>query len=75
MKYTGRPHDGEGRGPSDEDGLRASNIFEGGPSPEQQEMLSELNAIGRWLFQPSDVPAVESLLAGIGDGDSSGAPF
>ena len=39
MKYTGRPHDGGGRGPSDEDGLRASNIFEGGPSLEQQEML------------------------------------
>ena len=36
MKYTGRPHDGGGRGPSDEDGLRASNIFEGGPSPEQR---------------------------------------
>eukprot|EP01048_Picozoa_sp_COSAG05_P011844 COSAG05_NODE_1145_length_5733_cov_3.986865_2_plen_149_part_00 len=36
-------------------------------------MLSELNAIGRVRFQPSDVPAVVSLLAGIGDGDSSGA--
>ena len=30
MQYTGRPHGGEGRGPSDEDGLRASNIFERG---------------------------------------------
>ena len=28
MKYAGRPHGGEGRGPSDEDGLSARNIFE-----------------------------------------------
>ena len=30
MKYTGRPRGGEGRGPSNDDGLSASNIFEGG---------------------------------------------
>ena len=62
MKYAGHPHGGEGRGPSNEDGLRASDIFEGGHPREQEEMLSELNAIGRVRFQPSDVPAVVSLL-------------
>eukprot|EP01048_Picozoa_sp_COSAG05_P003351 COSAG05_NODE_153_length_15894_cov_27.910415_12_plen_254_part_00 len=34
MKYAGHPHGGEGRGPSSEDGLRASDIFEGGPPRE-----------------------------------------
>ena len=42
MKYTGRPHDGEGRGPSDEDGLRASNIF--GARNDQQEAEAALLA-------------------------------
>ena len=30
MQYTGRPHGGEGRGPSDEDGLWAGSTLEWG---------------------------------------------
>ena len=43
MKYTGRPHGGEGRGPSDDDGLLASDILGGGlESLSPPALVSEL---------------------------------
>ena len=68
MEYSGPPRAGGDRSSRFQDGLLANDH-----SREQEELLSELNAIGRASFQLSDVPTMVSLLAGIGDGDSSGA--
>ena len=73
MQYTGRPHGGEGRGPSDEDGLWASNIFESGSQlASNVELIGELLQVrhGSACIEASDVLAVASLLAGIGDESS-----
>ena len=51
MQYTGRPHGGEGRGPSDEDGLWASNIFESGSQlASNVELIGELLQVGSILL-------------------------
>ena len=70
MQYTGRPHGGEGRGPSDEDGLWASENFEGGSQlASHVELIEELLQVrqGSACIEASDVLAVASLLTGIAD--------
>ena len=74
MKYIGHPHGGEGRGPSDDDGLLASDILGGGlESLSPPALVSELNKGERhsWSFQVSDVSAVKSFLAGINPSEES----
>ena len=68
MKYIGRPHGGEGRGPSDDDGLLASDILGGGlESLSPPALVSELSKGEQYSrpIQVSDVSAVFSLLGGI----------
>ena len=70
MQYTGRPHGGEGRGPSDEDGLWARDTFDGGSQlASHVELLAELLQVRQGLacIEASDVLAVASLLPGLAD--------
>ena len=70
MQCTGRPHGGEGRGPSDEDGLWARENFEGGSQlASHVELIEELLQVrqGSACIEASDVLAVASLLTGIAD--------
>ena len=67
MKCTGRPHGGESRGSSDENGPLASDILRGGlESPSPPALVSELSKGEQYSrpIQVSDVSAVFSLLGG-----------